>query len=132
MQNFEERLRMCVQQEGRHLSDIIIRNWVINVSNQNCFYYTLFWCWHNFFILKINKVTVIWKRCVLFAPPGIFYWFKLWGNRKQMCITTHLKVYIVLMQKLKASNTFQNKNNYYFVQKIGQFAVYVYKCSFLP
>jgi len=44
MQNFEERLRTCVRQEGRHLSDIIFRNWVINVSNQNCIYYMLFWC----------------------------------------------------------------------------------------
>jgi len=44
MQNFEERLRTCVWQEGRHLSDIIFRNWVINVSNQNCIYYRLFWC----------------------------------------------------------------------------------------
>jgi len=26
MQNFEERLRTCVQQEGRHLSDITFRN----------------------------------------------------------------------------------------------------------
>jgi len=26
IQNFEERLRMCVRQEGRHLSDIIFRN----------------------------------------------------------------------------------------------------------
>jgi len=26
MQNFEERIRTCVQQEGRHLSDIIFRN----------------------------------------------------------------------------------------------------------
>jgi len=26
VQNFEERLRMCVRQEGRHLSDIIFRN----------------------------------------------------------------------------------------------------------
>jgi len=26
MQNFEERIRMCVQQEGRHLSDIIFHN----------------------------------------------------------------------------------------------------------
>ena len=26
MQNFEERLRKCVRQEGRHLSDIIFRN----------------------------------------------------------------------------------------------------------
>jgi len=26
MQNFEKRLRMCVRQEGRHLSDIIFRN----------------------------------------------------------------------------------------------------------
>ena len=26
LQNFEERLRMCVRQEGRHLSDIIFRN----------------------------------------------------------------------------------------------------------
>jgi len=43
MQNFEERLRTCVRQ-GRQLSDIIFRNWVINVSNQNCFYYRLFWC----------------------------------------------------------------------------------------
>ena len=71
MQNFEERLRTCVRQEGRHLSDVIFRNWVINVSNQNCIYYRLFWCWHNFFILKINKVTIIWGTCVLFAPPGI-------------------------------------------------------------
>ena len=44
MQNFEERLRTCVRQEGRHLSDIIFRNSVINVSNQNCIYYRLFWC----------------------------------------------------------------------------------------
>ena len=43
-QKFEERLRTCVRQEGRHLSDIIFRNWVINVSNQNCIYYRLFWC----------------------------------------------------------------------------------------
>jgi len=26
MQNFEERFRTCVRQEGRHLSDIIFRN----------------------------------------------------------------------------------------------------------
>jgi len=26
MQNFEERLRTCVRQEGRHLSDVIFRN----------------------------------------------------------------------------------------------------------
>ena len=44
MPNFEERLRTCVRQEGRHLSDIIFRNWVMNVSNQNCIYYRLFWC----------------------------------------------------------------------------------------
>ena len=44
MQNFEERLRTCVRQEGRNLFDIIFRNWVINVSNQNCIYYRLFWC----------------------------------------------------------------------------------------
>ena len=44
MQNFEERLRTCVRQDGRHLSDIIFRNWVINVRNQNCIYYRLFWC----------------------------------------------------------------------------------------
>ena len=44
MQNFEERLRTCVRHEGRHLSDIIFRNWVINVNNQNCIYYRLFWC----------------------------------------------------------------------------------------
>ena len=50
MQNFEERLRTCVRQEGRHLSDIIFRNWVINVSNQNCIYYRLFWCWQFFYI----------------------------------------------------------------------------------
>jgi len=42
MQNFEKRLRTCVRQEGRHLSDIIFRNGVINVSNQNCIYYRLF------------------------------------------------------------------------------------------
>jgi len=44
MQNFEDRLRTCVRQEGRHLSDIIFRNWAVNVSNQNCIYYRLFWC----------------------------------------------------------------------------------------
>ena len=44
MQNFEERLRMCVWQEERHLSDIIFRNWVINVSNKNCICYRMFWC----------------------------------------------------------------------------------------
>ena len=43
MQNFEERLHTCVRQEGRHLSDIIFRNWIINISNQNCIYYRLFW-----------------------------------------------------------------------------------------
>jgi hypothetical protein len=53
------------------LSDIIFRKWVINVDNQNWIYYRLFWCWHNFFILKINKVTIIWKICVLFAPHCI-------------------------------------------------------------
>jgi len=26
IQNFEERLRTCVRQEGRHLSDVIFRN----------------------------------------------------------------------------------------------------------
>ena len=72
MQNFEERLRTWVWQEGRHLSDIIFRNWVINGSNQNCIYYRLLWCWHNFFIMKINKVTIIWKTCVLFAPHCIY------------------------------------------------------------
>jgi len=35
---------VCVRQEGRHLSDIIFRNWVMNVSNRNCIYYRLFWC----------------------------------------------------------------------------------------
>ena len=44
MQNFEERLRTCLRQEERHFSDIIFRNCVINVSNQNCVYYRLFWC----------------------------------------------------------------------------------------
>jgi len=44
MQNFEESLRTCVRQEGRRLSDIIFRNLVINVSNQNCIHYRLFWC----------------------------------------------------------------------------------------
>ena len=44
MQKFEERLRTCVRQEGRRLSDISFRNLVINVSNQNCIYYRLFWC----------------------------------------------------------------------------------------
>ena len=72
MQNFEERLRTWVWQEGRHLSDIIFRNWVINGSNQNCIYYRLLWCWHNFFIMKTNKVTIIWKTCVLFAPHCIY------------------------------------------------------------
>ena len=71
MQNFEERLRTCLRQDGRHLSYIIFRNWVINVSNQNCIYYRLFWFRHNFFILKINKVTVIWNTYVIFAPPFI-------------------------------------------------------------
>jgi len=52
MQNFEERLRACLhtpgaspqRQEGCHLSDIIFRNLVINVNNENCIYYRLFWC----------------------------------------------------------------------------------------
>jgi hypothetical protein len=44
MQNFEERLRTCVRQEGRYLSNIIFRKWVINWGNQNCVYYKLFWC----------------------------------------------------------------------------------------
>jgi len=44
MQNFEERLRTCVKQEGRHLSDIIFRNNVINVNNQKCIYYRFYWC----------------------------------------------------------------------------------------
>jgi len=59
MQNFEERFRTRVRQEGRHLFDIIFRKWVINVANQNCIYYRLFWFWHNFFISKTNKVTII-------------------------------------------------------------------------
>jgi hypothetical protein len=71
MQNYEERLRTCVRQEGRHFSDIIFRKWVINVGNQNCIYYRLFCCWHNFFILKINKVTIIWKTCIIFTPHCI-------------------------------------------------------------
>ena len=50
MQNFEESLRTCVQQ-GHHLSDIIFRNLVINVSNQNCIYYRLFW----FFYIENKK-----------------------------------------------------------------------------
>jgi len=33
MQNFVERLRTCVRQERCHLSDIIFRIWVVNVSN---------------------------------------------------------------------------------------------------
>ena len=44
MQNFEERLRTYVRQEGCQISDIIFRNWVINVSNQNFIYYRLFCC----------------------------------------------------------------------------------------
>jgi len=44
MRNFEERIRTWVRHEGRHLSDIIFRNSVINVRNQNCIYYRLFWC----------------------------------------------------------------------------------------
>ena len=56
MQNFEERLRTCVRQEGRHLSDIVFCNWVINVSNKNCVYYRLFFCIEN------KKVTIIWKN----------------------------------------------------------------------
>ena len=44
MQYFEESLRTCVRQEGRHLSYIISRNWLINVNNQNWIYYRLFWC----------------------------------------------------------------------------------------
>ena len=43
MHNFEERLRTCVRQ-GRHISDTIFRNLVINISNQKCFNYRLFWC----------------------------------------------------------------------------------------
>jgi hypothetical protein len=37
MQNSEERLRTCVRQEGRHLSDIIFRKWIINVGNQTAY-----------------------------------------------------------------------------------------------
>ena len=44
MQNIEDSLRTCVLQEGRHLSHIIFRNKVINVSNQKCIYYRLFCC----------------------------------------------------------------------------------------
>jgi hypothetical protein len=50
MQNFEERLRTCERQKGRHLSDIIFCNWVINVSNKNWIYNRLFWCWQFFYI----------------------------------------------------------------------------------
>ena len=81
MRNFEGRLRTRVRQEGRHLSDIIFRKWVISVGNQNSIYYRLFWCWHNFFVLKINKVTIIWKTRFLFAPHWILwiYWiYKFW------------------------------------------------------
>ena len=41
-----------VKNFGRHLSDIIFRNSVINVSNQNCIYCRLFSCWHNFLCWK--------------------------------------------------------------------------------
>ena len=80
MQNFEERLRTCVRQEGRHLSDIIFRNWVINVSNENCIYYRLFWCWHNFFILKINEVTIIWKKHAFFLRHPEFLGWSNWNR----------------------------------------------------
>ena len=77
MQNFEERLRKCVRQEGRHLSDIIFRNWLINVSNQNCIYYRFFGI-NIIFYIENKKVTIIWKICVLFAPLCVTYgipWF---------------------------------------------------------
>ena len=92
MQYFEERLRTYVRQEGCHLSDIIFRNWVINVSNQNCIYYSLFWCWHNFFVLKINKVTIIWKTCVLFEPHCI-------------CCNLPIKYIVLRLDKLCFLNT---------------------------
>jgi len=44
MQNFEERLWTSLGQAGRHFSDIIFRNSVFNVSNQNCIYYREFCC----------------------------------------------------------------------------------------
>ena len=87
MRNFEERLRTCVRQEGRHLSDIIFRNWIINVSNQNCIYCRLFWCWHNFFILKIKKLQLFEKNmrsfCATLYILYIFMWHtsSLWGTR---------------------------------------------------
>ena len=69
MEKFEERLRTCVRQEGRHLSDIIFRNWIIYVSNQNCIYYRLFSVNIIFFVLKIKKLQLFEeKKCVLFAP----------------------------------------------------------------
>ena len=79
----------------RHLSDIIFRNWVINVSNQNCIYYRLFWCWHNLFILLINKVTIIWKTCVLFAPPCISC--SLTAERYNIIVCDNFKNYIQLI-----------------------------------
>ena len=73
MQNFEERLRTCVWQEGRHLSDIIFRNWVINVSNQNCIYYRLFWCWHYFFYIE-NKQSYNYLKNMRSFCPTLYYW----------------------------------------------------------
>ena len=49
MQNFEESLRTCVRQEGRHLSDIIFRNWVIKFLH-----HPLFVLWRSSFMYYMN------------------------------------------------------------------------------
>jgi len=57
MQNFEERLRTCEWQEGRHLSDIIFRNWVIKSAFiTGCFGANII------FYIENKKVTIIWEN----------------------------------------------------------------------
>jgi len=62
MQNFDERLRTCLRQ-GHHLSDIIFRNWVINITAfiTGCFGVNII-----FFILKIKKLQLFEKKNTFF------------------------------------------------------------------
>jgi len=58
MQSFEESLLTCVRQEGRHLSDIISRNLIINVSIKNAFITGCF-DFNVIFYIENKKVTII-------------------------------------------------------------------------
>ena len=90
MQNCEERLRTCVRQEGCHLSDIIFRNWVINLSNQNCIYYRFFWCWRNFFYIENKQSYNYLKNMRSFCASRYFSYMFHWPKQRRNIIQTRV------------------------------------------